>query len=361
LGVTLFRQDLAVDVAFFVGEYSVLLLVALLGMALLARSMRAAEVLAIATWVYAAMIVTILIFQRDQILNALIPAGANQWKMRAQPFELHPNLVGFIFGGGVFLLSRRAFIGEPAGRVICGGLGLLSLAVILASSSRAPLIAIISTLAILMPFYLPRTRATFKFLTALGALLLVFLIFKEWNTLSSYFTGVLELDSRRRGFGSGATGRFDRWADGSAAIQQNVRQFMFGGGLRASSRDIIGFSTEDSYITIILDSGVICGGLIISSMLAATVRLWRCARTTSGFPLNAITALATLIYAMVQSIFNRYLLAIGNPLSLILMLLFIQASIARVRDSRAHVRAINQAQSHRVKVSRAHQPKPLSQ
>jgi hypothetical protein len=361
LGVTLFRQDLAVDVAFFVGEYSALLLVALLGMALLARSMRPSEVLTVVTWVYAAMLLTILIFQTNQIIGALTPAGANQWKMRAQPFELHPNLVGFIFGGGVFLLARRAFVGGVVGRITCGALALLSLTVILASSSRAPLIAIVSTVAILVPFYLPKARASFKFLAAFGGLLLAVVIVKEWQTLASYFTGILELDSRRRGFGSGATGRYGAWETGLTTIHQGWNQFLFGSGLRASSKSFIGFSTEDSYITIILDSGIVCGGLIIASMFMAVIKLWRVARASRQFPLNAVVALATLLYAMVQSIFNRYLLAIGNPLSLILMLVFIQASIVKVRDSRGHVRSVSRAQFRGPKVSLASPARPLTQ
>jgi hypothetical protein len=359
LAVVFFRPDLQMkEVSSFVAGYSALLLVALLALAVLARSMRLSEVLTIAACAYLAMLVTIFVFYPQEFLTALLPQGQNRWKMRAVAFDLVPNLEGFMFGGGVFLLARKALVGR--GRVIFGGLALLSLAVVLAASDRAPLVAIILTLAVLVPFYLPRTSPGFKLMISVGGVLATLLIFSQFHLFSSYFTDLLELKSQTRGFGTGATGRVGIWATGVATIHKSWLQFLFGGGLRSSSKDIIGFSTESSYITIFLDSGIVCGGLIVAAMLATVVRLHGQIRATRALPLEELATLATLIYAMADSIFNRYLLAIGNPTSLLVMLLFIQGAIAARRLPRGQARAATRPPPPRASDFSVPQPKPMS-
>jgi hypothetical protein len=116
---------------------------------------------------------------------------------------------------------------------------------------------------------------------------------------------------------------------------ENWSTFLFGGGFRSSNSDLIGFSTESSYITILLDSGVFIGTAMILVFWYSPIKaltLTAPAQRSSG-PLVLLTSFLTFV--IVESAFNRYLLAIGNPTSLISLLLVFGVAIREKAEARA--------------------------
>ena len=81
---------------------------------------------------------------------------------------------------------------------------------------------------------------------------------------------------------------------------------------------MLGFFTESSYISICIDSGIIVFTLFVGYLvwLVFTLHL-REGHSNDRFGRMVFYC---IVFAMLQSIFNRYLLAIGNPFSLIVLI-----------------------------------------
>jgi len=102
---------------------------------------------------------------------------------------------------------------------------------------------------------------------------------------------------------------------------------LFGGGFRSSNSDLIGFSTESSYVSILLDSGIFLGTATILIFLYAPIKALRVTPAQDRHASPQILAAAFMTFIIIESIFNRYLLAIGNPASLLSLLTLISLSV----------------------------------
>lgn len=326
--VILFRPDLAKhDLDQYVLSYTVVFALTIFGASFCARGLDLSELLDVIAWALLAMLVTIGIFHSEDIRDALTPGAAERWALRTRAFGLHPNLEGFIFGGAAFLLLRCCFSGSTFKRsAFAVGVG-ASIALVFAASARSSLIAIIVTLLVVSPFYLGRLSNRMKLIAAAITLVALAWVIVKAGSIGNYIDEILELHSASRGLQSGGSGRLSLWAEGIKVVGSGVGQFLFGSGLRSSSPELIGFSTENSYITIAIDSGTLVALLLTTSMLACVGHLRRALPLSKNGGISEITALATIIYAMVESVFNRYLLAVGNPLSLFLFIVFIKVSL----------------------------------
>ena len=97
-------------------------------------------------------------------------------------------------------------------------------------------------------------------------------------------------------------------------------KFVLGGGFRSSGPDVIGFSTESSYITILLESGVFIGAAVILVFAYSPIKALKLTSPQDRHASSLILVASFLTFVIVESIFNRYLLAIGNPTSLLSLL-----------------------------------------
>jgi hypothetical protein len=291
-------------------------------------------VLDAASAAYVAMVATVTILYFPSLINSLNQHARNRWQLRFSPFEIHPNLMGFIFGIGAILLAYRMVTARRRLRVLFGATSIMSLVLIIAASARGSLLALIPVGAVVLIRFgkqAPRWTKTLMMVTGLvaaaGALV-------GRNYIISYLATVLELDSRTRGLDSGGTGRFELWKVGLNFLKDSGADVLIGRGLRSASVDKIGFSTESSYITILIESGVVIGALLIGSIIAATVRSYRLAapRYNNTGMFEWAVVFAILLFALIESFFNRYLIGIGNPGSYVLLLLYIGAS--EMRSSR---------------------------
>jgi hypothetical protein len=144
---------------------------------------------------------------------------------------------------------------------------------------------------------------------------------------------MLELDSDTRGIGTGGSGRTELWARGLSVFFGDPAVFLFGGGFRSSSTDLIGFSTESSYITILLDGGLFMGMAVIVAFAYSPIKALGLTPSQNRHDSSLVLLAAFLTFCIVESIFNRYLLAIGNPTSLLSLMVVISLSLRRTQTS----------------------------
>jgi exopolysaccharide production protein ExoQ len=151
----------------------------------------------------------------------------------------------------------------------------------------------------------------------------------------------LDLESSTRGLESGGSGRVDIWWHGLETLFDDPLTLVLGGGFRSSSSDIIGFSTESSYVTILLDNGIFLGFAVILVFWYSPIRALRLSLSQSLDANTLVLACSFLVFLLIESIFNRYLLAVGNPTSLMtLLILFSVAMRARPETAPAPDRAV---------------------
>ena len=113
----------------------------------------------------------------------------------------------------------------------------------------------------------------------------------------------------------------------TAPAQRALRVVAFGGGLRSSDYMVIGFLTENSYITILLDSGIFLGTALIWVLLSSPLRALRQSRMVADKPNRLAFAPSFFIFLLVQCFFVRYLVGLGNPAALITLILLMSLSM----------------------------------
>jgi hypothetical protein len=298
---------------------------------ILTRAIPIPRMLDLGAYVTLLCLATCLALSSKALIAALqISVGANGLE-RYSALNNHPLLMGYIFGSGAILLVRRAYLTQSvlerclmiAGTLVCG-------AILLGASSRSGIIAlaISGAFAVLVELHAFRRLTFTRFLV--GLLTLGALAFICFGPANEYLTRILELDSTYRGFGSGATGRTDLWARGLASLASDPALVAFGGGLRSSEYSVIGFSTENSYITILLDSGVLFGSALIVFMLYSPLRALALGRAAdrSGSDRNVLVLYATyFLFLLIQCFFLRYFIGIGNSTSLMTLLFMLSLSM----------------------------------
>ena len=329
-GMTYFELVMAVTCTFsalafyFVGfltsaQFTVIFSVTVLSVSLIARGYSAEGLLRWAAISHLIMILAVTMVNPVEIMGALDPNAANRWALRFRPFGLHPNLTGFIFSGAVIILIYGAVINPGKMRVLyCIG-AVLSFLTVLVASARGGLLALVLSSALMALFYYRRVFAPRPRMTIFMVALSVIFLALAWGTLSDYLVNVLELNSRSRGLDSGGSGRIDRWLSGLNFIGDSDLQLFIGMGLRTVGQDTLGFnSTENSYINIAIENGLFVMVASLVLFFGGIIRLYM----RSLRDLNPVWTFLTwlLLYACIQSFFNRYLLAIGNSLSFYVLL-----------------------------------------
>jgi exopolysaccharide production protein ExoQ len=207
----------------------------------------------------------------------------------------------------------------------------LSITYVFAASARGSLLALFF---VYLCMYVNYHGLNVKIMISALSILLVGVISAvifDYSGFLDWAGNILEINSDTRGVDSGGTGRFDLWAMGVDFLLSNFDRFMFGGGFRSAEESSIGFLTENSYLTIYLELGVFVGTLLISTYFYYCFMIVRgsCSIRDDGvmcFGSCFIVGFAVL-FLIVQSVFNRYLFAIGNPYSVSVLLLMFSASI----------------------------------
>lgn len=303
--------------------YSMYFLTAIICISVIARTIPLPRLLDVAALSILLCVITTVLFDWKDLMICLSISIGKTGLHRFTPFGSHPLLVGYIFGSGSILLIRRAYL---AGRtweryaMIAGTL--LAWTMVLAASARSAVAGLV--VAALFAYV-----AEFRFFkgSSLGRAGMIAIIVGAvaavyFAASSTYLQNILEVNSDTRGIGSGVTGRTDLWEKGLMSLTSDPTLVAFGGGLRSSEYSVIGFLTENSYITILLDSGALLGSALILFLMLAPFSALRQSRASAETP-NALVLLPSFfIFLLVQCFFVRYLVGLGNPTALYTLVLF---------------------------------------
>ncbi|MCA1392269.1 hypothetical protein I6F20_24660 [Bradyrhizobium sp. IC3123] len=254
------------------------------------------------------------------LISGLMPGQLKRWELREAPFGMHPNLAGFNYGGFIVMAANSGMLKWRYNHLLTAVIIGFCLAVMLVASARGGLLAVVLTLAVYVWTEILRGQRSTFYLIIIGAALVV-LSFVFWDTIVAYAVEMLDLESKQRGLQSGGTGRFEIWARGIDYISGRSWEIFIGSGLRTAGH--MGFPVESSYINLAVESGIFLTAAILISFLSILVRSYR--KQGSASPFHRF-AFYTLLFAMFQSIFNRYLIAVGNPFSLMILVIASKAS-----------------------------------
>ncbi|MGR4930972.1 O-antigen ligase family protein [Bradyrhizobium sp. CAR08] len=301
--------------------HTTLFLVTYLSAMIIARRTTAEELIMCIRISTIAVLALVAIVFGDTLIAGLMPGQLKRWELREAPFGMHPNLAGFNYGGFIVMAANSGLLKWRYNYLITTAIIGFCLAVMLVASARGGLLAVALTLAVYVSIEILRGQRSTIYLIIIGTAFII-LSFFYWDSIVAYAFEMLDLDSKQRGLQSGGTGRFEIWARGIDYISNRSWEIFIGSGLRTAGN--MGFPVESSYINLAVESGVFLTAAILISFLSVLARSYRKQGSGSSFHRFAFY---TLLFAMFQSIFNRYLIAIGNPFSLMLLVIASKASI----------------------------------
>ncbi|QAU48747.1 hypothetical protein XH91_27610 [Bradyrhizobium guangzhouense] len=269
----------------------------------------------------------------DSLITGLMPGALKRWQLREAPFGMHPNLAGFIYGGFIVMAANSGMLRWRLNHLLTVVIIALCVAVMLVASARGGLLAVVLTLAVYVASEIIKGRRSTTYIIVIGVALAI-LAFFYWERIAAYAIEMFDLNSRERGLSSGGTGRFEIWARGIDYIFGRSWEIFIGSGLRSTHN--MSFPVESSYINLAVDSGIFLTAATLLCFIGILARSYSEQNSGSAFHRFAFY---TLLFAVFQSVFNRYLIAVGNPFSLIVLLVASKAS-GKITPALRNARAI---------------------
>lgn len=333
----------SVLIGFFTGNlysisYSFVYFIVLASGSIFARVFSLGEMINLICIAFASIFVTHLGVEFSNFTTALAVQVSSGGLFRFSPMGMHPNLTGLLYAGGaVLFVSRAMFSTRVSERVALLFLALVSTMVIFAASARGSLLALIIIFVVMyFRYYGFGFRAICLGFSGIF-FAFIFVYFIGFDSMYLWMSQILEFESDTRGVDSGGTGRSELWAAGLDLLFGNISRFFFGGGFRSAEESVIGFLTENSYLTIYLEFGVFVGSIIIFLFAYSSVEAIAGvdAELDSGQMKRGAGFIAgfVLLLLMAQSFFNRYLIGIGNPLSLSVLFMVVAFSVQKRKIS----------------------------
>ncbi len=321
--------------------YGAMLLLVLVAVAFLVRHSGAARLIAVFRWAYVALIASLLLLESPALFASLV--GNVEYGLglvRYQPLGMHPNLSGLVYGGGALLFFQRYLtVRKRSQKLFALAIVALCLCVLLAASARAGMAALAFTgltgIFLIALQGSRRSRRNLLLLAVVGVIVMLF----NWVAIKDYLSVILDLDSPTRGVESGATGRTEIWRAGIQLVFSNEVLLFTGRGIRSALPELIGFPVESSYINLALEHGVVFGLLITLAFVVTAFRAIRQGLQRGRRDDQLFMAGLMVVFILAQSIFNRYLIGVGNPYSLWILVLLLQVNLVPIsspRPSRAH-------------------------
>jgi hypothetical protein len=302
---------------------SIILLCAVAGNAALIRRISMERLVNVCATALALATLPILAFENEGIVGALT-AGTERWAWLFKPFDLHHSLASIIFSLGIMLSVYRIVAGGVWVKAAFSLALIAQVTIVLATGGRTGVIACSISLVLV---FVTRMRSAPPTVW-LGVAILAIGTLWFYDEAISFLSTMMELQSEHRGFGSGATGRTEIWTKGFELMLADPVRLLFGSGLRTAGIDEIGFNPENSYIAIVLESGGIMLMWFVMALIATIVRLhYHAADPDKNKRLILYGLLPILQFALVVGIFNRQMLSVGNPASVIFLVMFAGAWI----------------------------------
>lgn len=223
---------------------------------------------------------------------------------------IHPNLVGLFSYvlGLVFIVLHPTWGRRIPGLVFC-------LFVAAHFSSRASFIALSIAAAV-----------TLLTEHGKGKLALLALITILALSLLPVLSDVLMLDDEHRGIDSGFSGRTEYWA---SALSVFYDKPMLGAGF-GIVESLLDIPVDNGYVLMLAETGLLG---VLMFVAAACYYLTLALRVKRTHPMLASSALAVLVSFLFYIFFERRYLAAGNPLSILVMLMFASVQWAARQNS----------------------------
>jgi len=310
--------------------FGAMFLLVLVSAALLTRQEDEATIGLIFRRVYLALLASLLVAQSGDFFTSVVGTTERSVGLvRFAPLGMHPNLSGLVYGGGA-LLFLHSFLAATSLRkkVFSLAVVVICLAVVLAASARASLLALGVTGVVATLLLAGRGSSRVRMALVVSVFVILGVGLFRADDIANYLTIILDLDSPTRGVNSGATGRADIWRDGIELAFSDPVLLFTGMGVRAAGPEVIGFPVESSYINLALENGVVSGLLIASTFVVTT---WRAlSKSIQAGLVNPALFMGglMLLFILTQSIFNRYLIAVGNPFSLLILFLLLRLNLS---------------------------------
>ena len=239
---------------------------------------------------------------------------------------LHPNNWGLICFGQALcsLLIRRVWLRWT---VLAA-----NLFIIMQAQSRAALLALAIALSLYYVRYLQtalrrgRVRSLLSVITLSVALAAVIYQLDEFSTFGKV---LLALNDSDRGVNSGFSGRTDLWAKGIDLIAQNP---LLGIGTRMQDRYYQDATTgvksvHNGYLGLLIENGVLGAFCLFPIIIIGIWRLFRAARDRQTVPY--IGSLLLIGYLFIAC-FEPRLLNVGNPTSVLVILVILDPSHGQI-------------------------------
>lgn len=312
--------------------YGAMLLLVLVSVSFLVRQSGAAQLVVVFRWAYVALLGTLLVLEPGPLFQSL--SGSVEYGLglvRYQPLGMNPNLSGLVYGGGAMLFFQRVLAADKLlHKLFALTMSALCLSVLLAASARASMLALAIAGAVGITLIALRGSRRSRIALLLAAFIGVVVILVQWAAIKDYLLLILDVDSPTRGVDSGATGRTDIWRDGVALVFSNAMLLFTGRGIRSALPEVIGFPVESSYINLALEHGLVFGALIAGAFFVTAARALRQGLRPGQFRYQTFIAGLMIVFLLAQSIFNRYLIGVGNPYSLWILVLILQLNLGAI-------------------------------
>jgi len=187
------------------------------------------------------------------------------------------------------------------------------------TGSRAAALATLIALVIFSWQDFVRTSIIKKIAIVVPILIItIVIIFLKWESIYDGLNSFFLWDDRHRGFSSGGSGRTTVWGWVIELIKNN---FIFGVGFRAHGEFIAASSAHNGYLALCAEIGVFGFSAIMVLIIRKLFLLFKIYRNSTDSLLALFFGVFVAFLAL--AMFERYLLNIGNPVSLIfLMILF---------------------------------------
>ena len=258
--------------------------------------------------------------------------------------NLQTNLLAFLLTGYLCVAVWKFFTSGWRMKILTGAVSLSCGVMIFFTSSRGALAGGFigccfgAGMAFMRADRERRTWLARRIALTAAALVVALLLFDKFTPARDAYDFVdqaLAISSPYRGVDSGFTGRFDTWRRTVGLLSGG--NWLLGMGMRSS--DSIYPMIDNSYLVILYDLGLLPLVLILWRFLSI---LWKysksclCATDESQRKFRLVCCLL-IIMLLAINIVERFLFGVGNPYSLLALLLFAAPTSAIGQDARAQI------------------------
>lgn len=131
----------------------------------------------------------------------------------------------------------------------------------------------------------------------------------------------MDLNSAQRGLDSGFSGRQELWQMVLSQFFTSNIPFFWGGGFRNAWLSSYISAVDNGYIVAIAETGIVSLILILGRLIYIAKKSAKRLKTQPN-TMDA-TIVGVVVFILIESIIARYLLAIGNPASLLILILIV--------------------------------------